>query len=425
MIRMIAKASQRMLTHRRGLIKRLILIISISGFMAQVSQVSMMYFRYTTTTQVKIFSPAIIKQHGVAICVRYNDIIDMDRVCTETGVRLKHVQSLDDGIDLEDKLTVDQIFSFTPHEDEFISSCFSRPDNWRYSFHNGSDCYNVFNVSRFMTLEFMCYRIIVKQDKRLSLLSVTQSSFLQYKIYEITLGQKFRSSVMVIPVVFTDGYPFQSRDYTSSMPQFRVGDSINFTYNIFKIYPSDISFSLLAKPYDTGCDADVDVDGRYGCKRDCMIEEYGNFDRAPAFELLHLPLKLKAFSVKDVNDTRMRQSATDSYNMCFDKCMKIPCEYGYSKTTSSVMKDSGLDIRFSLLTSIDSDIRIIAQESMSFIEYFSFVSGCFGTWFGLSFLSLNTIRTMGRRRMKIGGLGKRPNDWLHQRQGHSGKQTSY
>lgn len=47
-----------------------------------------------------------------------------------------------------------------------------------------------------------------------------------------------------------------------------------------------------------------------------------------------------------------------------------------------------------MLTSSDSNITIIAQETMSFIEYFSFITGSFGTWFGFSFLSLNTPKIM-------------------------------
>lgn len=378
-------------------IKCLLSAISIIGFAAQVIQVSILYFGYKTTTQVKIETPAFIRTHGVALCIRYTDIIDHKRLNNETGLTFRPLRTLEDGIDQEDLLTVEQIFEYTPHENTLISKCFTRPDEWRYNFNTGSGCYKVFNVTRFMTLEYMCYSIIRKGKRRLTQLSVTQASFLQYKIYEVTMGPRFRQVISLIPIAFSDGLPFLSRDYTSILPHLRVANTDNFIYNIFHMYPSDLKFHLLPPPFDTMC-FDAEPGNEYICNKECLITEYGKFDRAPGFEMLDQPYKRKVLSIKDLNDTVLLQKATIAYGFCRKKCFYKPCFTGFSKTTSRVMKDNTIDLRFSLLTSSDPDIVIIAQATMTFIEFFSFVAGCFGTWFGLSFLSLNPLNVLLRRK---------------------------
>lgn len=41
-----------------------------------------------------------------------------------------------------------------------------------------------------------------------------------------------------------------------------------------------------------------------------------------------------------------------------------------------------------------------AVPVMTFIDYFSLMCACFGTWFGLSFLSLNPFRRLKRKKCK-------------------------
>ena len=145
---------------RSPVFKRLITVASLIGFLCQVIQVSIQYFAYKTTTQVKIKSPELITAHSVAICIRYGDILNKTRLKKDAGITFKPLRELSDGIRQENLLTVDQIFEYTPNEFDLIIACFSRPDNWRYTINNnGTECYKWFNVTRFFTLEFMCYNI--------------------------------------------------------------------------------------------------------------------------------------------------------------------------------------------------------------------------------------------------------------------------
>ena len=391
---------------RRQLVKRCIQAAALVGFVIQSVQVSVLFFEYTTTTQLKMQTPEVILVRSVALCIRYHELLDqeaLEREASNSSSRraLQPLDSLAAGISQEDALTVAQVFRLTPEPEALLSSCVSRPDNWRYTRLSGSACYDVFNVSRFFTLEYMCYVVAERLERNLSLASVTHSSFLQHRVYEVTLGHVFRHSVIVMPIVFTDGLPFRSRDYTSALPPLRVSGSdmrdLNQqqAFNIFDVYGSDVSFHRLPPPYDTRC-VDRPYDSLFFCRRSCLVREFASFDRLPGFELLtpdfaHL-LDRRVFSVKDLNDSQMLEQATLAYATCGRECRFTPCVSGYVKTTKRAMRDRSDDLRFSYLTSADPSVAIHAQATMTFIEYFSFLSGCFGTWFGVSFLSLRHLR---------------------------------
>lgn len=379
---------------------------SLIGFVTQVIQVSMQYFAYETVTKVKFETPHTIQTHSVALCFRYADIIEAERLKKDTGLSFKPLTSLESGIGQEDLLTVQQIFNYTPDEHTIFSCCQVRGNNWMVDQSDAAGCYEFFKVDRFFTLEFMCYRIRERVKTEITLESVTQSSFQQYKVFEITLSEEFWKAVFLTPIVFVDGYPFLSRDYTSTLPQLRVGDSYNFTYNIFGFYPSDVKITYLPAPFDTNCQP-AKPDTEYVCKRDCLIEEYAKFGRAPGYVLIIEPSNYTVFSVKDQSNKDILEKASAAYTHCHKKCMILPCEVSYSKTTTKVMQDSNKNLRFSLLSSMDADIAIKSVENMSFIAFFSYIAGCLGTWFGLSFLSVTRLRSMWRKRERLFSFGKR------------------
>ena len=206
--------------------------------------------------------------------------------------------------------------------------------------------------------------------------------------------------------------PHKSRDYTSQLPQLRPPElsedleksdqaketnDQQQTFNYFEILSSDIFFELLEPPYDTLC-KNRDPELMYTCTSECMIKQFLMINRVPGFHLLTHRFDKKVFSVKDLDHKERLTHAVKSFSICHRRCRFTPCKFDYSKTAARAMKDTSQDLRFSLLTSTDSTITITAQVTMSFIEYFSFVCGCFGTWFGFSFLSLNPAKIMGRRK---------------------------
>ena len=115
---------------RRKLVQRLLRTAAVIGFTLQVVQVSLQYFAFTTTTQVSYLLPPFVQPHVVALCVRYSDMLDHERVRRETGIQSQAVKSMADAYDQESRLTIRQSMRYTPAVNKTIDSCTYRRDGW-------------------------------------------------------------------------------------------------------------------------------------------------------------------------------------------------------------------------------------------------------------------------------------------------------
>ena len=94
---------------------------------------------------------------------------------------------------------------------------------------------------------------------------------------------------------------------------------------------------------------------------------------------------------------------------CDASCHSMPCADEYTRTKTSFSRLGKMHLGFALMSPQEPDVETSVQPTMSFIEFFSFVCSCFGTWFGLSFLSLESLlRRRHRMRMKVGRDGVAP-----------------
>ena len=106
-----------------------LLVLAVSGFCAQVIQVSVLYFEYRTTTQVELDQHDLLVLHSIHLCIRHYDILDRKRLAAETGYHMPAIVDLDDAVAEESVLTLDQIFRYTPSPQEVTSACFFRSSN--------------------------------------------------------------------------------------------------------------------------------------------------------------------------------------------------------------------------------------------------------------------------------------------------------
>lgn len=84
------------------------------------------------------------------------------------------------------------------------------------------------------------------------------------------------------------------------------------------------------------------------------------------------------------------------YRVCEKKCTAnnfLVCRYSFTFTRTTrdvhvnIWNKTGISVR--LMTPFTADTQSHFVASMSFVEYFSFVTSCFGVWFGISFTSIN------------------------------------
>jgi hypothetical protein len=394
---------QKFLKSKHWILKTLIVIISVTGFLSQVTQMSALYFKYLTTTQVNFVLNKYIVHHSLVLCVRYTDILDRKRLAQETGIIIKYVKDVSDAVNVQSKLTVKQMFEYTPKADEIISGCFLRPSDWTFLTVSNSSCSTYFTVTRYMTQEFMCYTFEPIRSKKLKTDAATLSHFKQFTVYDVALAEIFRKADHVIPITFVGRYPYVSRSFTDAL--ILVKDNMTPEYNLINISPNDYSIRLLEKPYVDAC-INKRPDLYHECRRECLMSLFEDHEKIPVTEFLPedmqsvLNYDLPPITTFDLEDPEVEENVRWMYKECHDKCYFNPCLMLYTKTTIRTLVFKDFPLILASMTPTEADVKSESQATMSFVEYFSFICGCFGTWFGVSFFSLHRVYQMMNEKRK-------------------------
>ena len=392
----------------KRLLPKLVLMLSFTGFVLQVLQVSLQYFAYATTSVVWLVVPDALAWHDVTICIRYSDILDIESLERETGILYKRAPgstgaAFQDAVENESKMMIKYIFDYTPKASDVIDSCIYRPDDWTISFGDADHCGRLFNVSRFMMQEMMCYAIHSLNSFQLQRTSVTLSTFYKCHVYELLFNQKLASAVIVNAIASPDGtLPWLSREYSSPLAVKSCGE---VTHNFLFVTPSSTHMHKLPPPYDTHC-VDMVLDEMYECTRRCLLDRLASQGKAPTWSILHeREGQLYPITQVDMRNRSKRDTFTSADRDCNRACAFAPCDVTYTRTSTTPAMRQETILGFALKSPPQPDTLMQFHATMSFIDYFSFVSSCFGTWFGISFLSLDPFRR--RKRRKGGDLGKR------------------
>ena len=390
-VTMIKKKAEKILksegTHK------LLLLLSVAGFAWQIIVVSIAYFGYKTTTSVKFALQSTWTEQAATLCVRYRDVLDRGRISAETGIRITKPRMPNspeaEKEDREEKLTVEQIFKYTPDIGKVIRKCVP-PGLHGLADPEKEECYRYFNVTKYFTHEYICYtfRVTPRADDY-PLEDFTHSGIRSFIVYQILLSDDFADVSSVMMMVYGDNgqNPFLSRDY-AVRTWARVGEKRDVAdQNFFYLSASGINIQLLEKPYESGCDAghpDYSV-----CLLSCKLQQYAMIDRVPGSEILTEPYRLKPVSKSERSDPVMKTTIGSFDDYCRHQCSYTRCKIDLSVTTLFTTRYFNLSIGISVNTPRQPNLFSKAQPVMTFIEYFSFTMGCFGIWFGISFLSFD------------------------------------
>lgn len=390
---------------RSKFIRCLFIAIAVIGFMVQTAHISSQYFQYPTTTTILLVRSEMTTNDPIALCIRYWDIIDSNELYQKTGIRYKRIRNLEDAIYYDSKLTISQIFDLTPDVDDFIENCIFRPDEWNIFQQNKSTCRAVFNVTKFTTSDHICYRIEqIFRGARYYKFDISLSSLYRSELFHVTLTQRFADSDFVYGIAFSGELPHKSRESCPVIPRFKsvVGDNINTVYNGLHVTPSRTRIQLLSAPYETNC-RHATPEVYYNCRTSCLIKKYKLIDRIPGYELITEKSDLRPMSTLNVSDDRRKEQGLAFWRACQKLCFFRPCVEESSKTTLLPILKSNVTFALSSVTPVDPDTLSHVQATMSFVEFLTLWSSCFGLWFGLSFLSLDPHRVFpsGRRRERV------------------------
>lgn len=383
---------------------KVLLLLSVTGFTWQIVVVSIEYFAYKTTTAVSFQLLPYIKPRIAVLCFRYQDVMQWKPMDRETGSRYGRSQKSGSMGQEEIRLTIEQIFKYTPDVDQVMDRCLVRNKDGTVS-DSREECEENFSIEKYFKQQEICYQIQRKQKDDLLLEEVTHSSIKSFLVYEIQLTKWFKEAAVLEAIIFQEkggGYPFLSRDYAVKHWIKHQGRDNSTQQRYLHLSGSDIDIERMPKPYDTQC-IEVDDNVGYDCLLSCKLDYYKDIDRVPASELLFQPYNLTPVSDTDKKDHLIRQKVQLIETLCRDECHMHAswCKVHISITHLEASFHFNDSIMFSVNTGKQPDLSSRSIPVSTFIEYFSFTAGCFGIWFGLSFLSLHPgrfIRMCDRKR---------------------------
>ena len=361
------------------------------GFIFQATTVSSQYFKYETRTQVYVQIPEKAVYHNIALCISYIDLMDAIRLKKETGIEWKKMKLDFSNLYSERPVSIHQVFNYTPEAENAIDSCVVRTNDWMFKPMLGRDCQKHFNVTKFLTLEFMCYGIKPNNHPAVELSFVTQSLYFPFTMFEVGMQSSFSGADFVNLVAYTGNYPFVSRNFASLASLSSGPGAKNKTYNFFSLFFSDYSIKQLPAPFDTRC-RNLSTELQFTCKYDCLVRRYKSLKMMPVNSIIPDPLDYQILGYKDLQDPDILALVSKNDRECQKECFFSPCLQQYTKTTVEPSFLEGEVLRLGLRSPVDPDIETEAVPVMRFFELFSFLCSCFGTWFGISFMTMDHFR---------------------------------
>lgn len=102
----------------------------------------------------------------MSACFRYVEITNFERFQRENNITVNtDMSELENALQLQHLMRLYDIFEYTPFSPNVFEECVMRiPRYYSYQHFSGKDCLSMFEVSRFFTQEFICYRFNVIND---------------------------------------------------------------------------------------------------------------------------------------------------------------------------------------------------------------------------------------------------------------------
>ena len=372
------------------------------GFVYQVSEISIDYFAYKTSTKValhlenKFINPAII------FCSKYTDIIDRTNY-EKYGIHSKARYITSEQLTDMSKLTIRDIFELTPDTNKTMIGCQFRTNEYNMDSYNRDVCYSMFNVTKYQEGAFICYQFQTRiPDNQFNCEQAALSFHSLNELYSIQLHPRFLLSnrikgISFIPDVANSSFfnmPIISRRFYSTLVRFGSSSPDTSFVNYITLSGDVYSISRLNKPYDTACVRNNE-ETEYACRRKCNIASFKSHDIFPPNELTTEPLPLKHSKtvVTSLNTILLRDIERRS-----SKCIRACSEHALCEDWYTVTLANSSPVRYFNTLSISSSCSnrpaVIVQHlpKVMFIDFIMYVSSSFGIWFGISILSINPFK---------------------------------
>ena len=374
--------------------------------MYQISVIAVEYFTYKTNTKIVLQFVYKLNNPSIVFCSRYTDIIDRDNY-QKYGIFKKGSYNSTEFLRDQSKLQINNIFDLTPKPENVMTGCRMREND--YTLQSKDNCYSIFNVTKYLESEFICYQFRTKIiDSKFRCDQAAFSYRFMNQLYRISLHSRFQLSnyiklISFIPRDVNDSVlilPYLSRGFYNTIV--RYGHDAPETSRIYWIAVSGNSYFVLRlqSPYDTHCVKNR-KEADFYCNSRCNIAAFRRHGVFPTNEMITTPLPMKHLNDETLKNETLLRDIKARNDKCRMNCSKQQCDVWYSVTTTntSPFKAHGLTIT----STCSKKPAVIIQyfPRITFIEFVMYASSSLGIWFGVSFLAINPFQSSQKQVLKI------------------------
>ena len=377
------------------------------------------YFRYEITASTRIQFPTTIVSPAVSICFRYIDILDPEFVAKILGDETNTVGQPIEKI--EQDITLNELFKHTPSGQELLVGALVRSaTNYTVETLDKKQALEVFEISRYQTLTWMCYRFQPRIKSEFKYRLVASASSYVGMIYSIflRLDKKYLNhTVLMMPMVHSHNeYPTVAFLYA---PHDGIAND-DRKVNLWRLNSYKLENHYLKYPYETDC---YDYSGRDdGTDQpqlisDCRVKATIERLKMIPFSEFKIEHKFEFNSSMKITDPITR---FDDGNVghefrkikaeCVSLYRKRDCDqYVYMTQIESREYWPISDWRFGVRRPLNPTIRTEYQPLQDFYTFSLLVLSCFGVWLGSSLIDFNLVDLYGKveRRLRRQTVARR------------------
>ncbi|KAI1289692.1 hypothetical protein HDE_08303 [Halotydeus destructor] len=226
-----------------------------AGFMYQVSDLTVHYFKYKTSTKTKIEISRFTPAPDLHICPTTNQVFNFEAYNAKYNTSLGSL-TYHDVLAFQGMMTVDQLFEFTPSGVDLLKLCFMRrPESNAIIELDRHGCRNVFNVTKFFVFEYMCYSVSLNPGSWGLSYDTNQVSYALTHpnlFFELALGLEWNTYLNEFKILAAP----KSAEGSSIAEALTVSRGISkdsALFNRFVVKHYKISHERLPPPYDSMC----------------------------------------------------------------------------------------------------------------------------------------------------------------------------
>ena len=376
----------------------LFLILAFAGLIWQLVCICQLYFQYKVVTRTTVFIPTIINPMALNLCVKMSPILNYEGIRNSTANNWTYdaiISEQQSETKLLHDLTVEQMFKFTPQEDDVVDEVTFTNSSLSSKIEiEGNDAKKLVKVDKYLYMVYVCYRISLIGDEPLSLQHFTSSLYSSGMIRFYQFSERFkRSNSIRFAVGPIDEIPF--RGLTISPYFFReYNDTIKEAkYSFFVSHHYSMIIESLEYPFETLCYnyTNIGFKEEMQCTKSCITNKTWNrFKKLPFTAAITVSSKNKVLSGIDLEDTDKDRDFINIQADCARKeCSRPSCrDTQYFTVTDSFSRPY---FQWKHVVPVQTSFIISSRPQLTLVEFITYILGTISTWTGLSIISMNPI----------------------------------